>query len=297
MDYKEYERLFDECYEQGGFDDIYMVKKGDGYVYELYVDYKDDFHYLISEALSKVDDFTDADSIRDIVNQALYEAYEDYESDMLDDVQEAFENWLEENEIEYDSDDVRDCCMDCFYCSYDSVYKHAYNTEIPVDVILKGDDLYIYNDVTDGGFSNGGKADDFEGTSFEKFLNMSGHSLEEFKELEETGYDSAKPETFMESVVVDFRNCCFNTYNQITFLGGITLNDLLDKIGSQQPLIIKQDAICGLWDFYSGCGGLMIDLEGDFEIPFGEYEIKPDSKGGIDNTCGFVGEVWRGHIE
>ena len=276
MDYQEYERLFDECYEQGGFNSIYLEKQNDGYVYELFVDYNDDFTDLINKALAK-SDTTNADSIRDNVYQALYEAYEEYEGDMLDEVQDAFENWLSENDIEYDSDEVRDCVMDCFYCSYDSVNKHAYNTEIPVDVILKGDDLYIYNDVTDGGYSNGGKADDFEGTSFEKFLNMSGHSLEEFKELESTGYDSANPETFMESVVVDFRNCCFNTYNQITFLGGITLNDLLDKIESQQPLIVKKDTVCGLWDFYSGCGGLFIELEGDFEIPYGEYEVKPDS--------------------
>lgn len=299
MDYKEYERLFDECYERGGFDDCYLRKDSDGNIYyEIYVDYGDIEYFddLVNNALSKVSDITNIDSIRNSVNSYVYDAYENVESEKAGEVREAFESYLDENDIEYDDDEIRDIIYDLFYCSYESVYGYVYSVNIPIDVTLNGEDLYIEHRVVNG-FSEGGEIVEVEGTSFEKFLNMCGHSVEEFEELEATGYDSSKPETFMESVVVDFRNAYFPSLNQITFLGGISLEDLVNKIEGKQPLIVKKDAVCGLWDFNNGAGGLMVELENDLEIPFGEYNITPDSEGGIDNACGFVGEVWRGHIE
>lgn len=302
MEKNELKKLFDQAYKQGCFDEYYLSVDENGvYNYEPYIDYRDDFTGLVINAIGDKDIVSDFQEIQESIDYAVQDSYEDWEVEFTNYIFNSFCEFLDENGYEYDEEYVRDACYYLCYFNYDEIFKNCYNVNIPLNVIIKGEDLLSYNKVNERGFSEGpgleGDMEDWEKTSLANFMSLCGHSFGEFVDLLETGYDSANPETFIESVVVDFNNCVFPALTKVVALGGMTLNEIKDKIEKKEPVIIEKDAICGLWDFEQGTGGLFIEPDNDIEVPFGQYTIQTEKKGCIDETCGFVGGVWVGHLK
>lgn len=302
ISFDNFTRMFDEFVKGGNLKSEYLTFDGENsgtWVCDIYVDYNDDFSNIAKEAMIGKSIPEDITSVETEIQDSIYEIYEEYESDTYYNILNEFENYLSEQGIEYDEVELQEYIWDYVSFDYSSPLSSAMNTNIPVDVIINGEDLITYNKVK-GGYSEGPGIENIEEidkTSLANFLRLTGHTIQEFLDLLNTGYDSAHPTDLIESVVVDFNNCTFPAYLKFTILGGMTIKELSDKFHTKSPLVVKKDVVCGLWDFYQGSGGLFTELESDLEIPYGQFTIQPDSEGGIDSACGFVPEVWEGGLK
>ena len=80
-------------------------------------------------------------------------------------------------------------------------------------------------------------------------------------------YDENFTNKFFESVYDELNNCTSHM-NSLVFLKRMTLREYLNMMDSKEPVHINKDTRCGLFDKWSGAGGLLdIHLEKDIDIP------------------------------
>ena len=88
------------------------------------------------------------------------------------------------------------------------------------------------------------------------------------EELEKNLYKDEKfTNKFFESVYDELNNCTSHM-NCLVFLKRMTLREYLEMMDSKKQVHISKDTRCGLFDNWSGAGGLLdIHLEKDINIP------------------------------
>lgn len=117
------------------------------------------------------------------------------------------------------------------------------------------------------------------------------------EELEKNLYnDENFTNKFFESVYDELNNCTSHM-NSLVFLKKMTLREYLNFLDKKEPITIKKDICCGLFDKWSGAGGLLgIQLEKDMEIYANEiYSAKVDEsfKYNIHDVYGVTDGLWR----
>ena len=100
------------------------------------------------------------------------------------------------------------------------------------------------------------------------------------EELEKNLYKDEKfTNKFFESVYDELNNCTSHM-NCLVFLKRMTLREYLEMMDSKKPVHISKDTRCGLFDNWSGAGGLLdIHLEKDIDISREDiHEITDDGQ-------------------
>lgn len=100
------------------------------------------------------------------------------------------------------------------------------------------------------------------------------------EELEKNLYNDEKfTNRFFESLYDELNNCTSHM-NCLVFLKRMTLREYLEMMDSKEPVHISKDTRCGLFDNWSGAGGLLdIHLEKDIDISREDiHEITDDGQ-------------------
>ena len=108
---------------------------------------------------------------------------------------------------------------------------------------------------------------------------------------------------FLESLVRELENEA-SSINVLTFLCTMTLKQWIEvrEAGRRGALRIEKDAVCGLFDPWSGAGSTLdLELEHDVVLPIEMvHEITPDVclyRYGVDEVYGLVGKAWGAEVE
>ena len=108
---------------------------------------------------------------------------------------------------------------------------------------------------------------------------------------------------FLESLVREVENEA-GSINVLTFLCTMTLGQWIEvrEAGKKGALRIEKDAVCGLFDPWSGAGSVLdLELEHDVVLPIElVHEITPDVclyRYGVDEVYGLVGKAWGAEVE
>lgn len=113
--------------------------------------------------------------------------------------------------------------------------------------------------------------------------------------------------TFLESLVLEVENEA-SSINVLTFLCTMTVGQWIEvrenwiQAGRRGALRIEKDAVCGLFDPWSGAGSAMdLELEHDVVLPMElVHEITPDVclyRYGVNEVYGLVGKAWGAEVE
>ena len=109
--------------------------------------------------------------------------------------------------------------------------------------------------------------------------------------------------TFLRSLVREVENEA-SSINVLTFLCTMTLEQWIEvrEAGRRGALRIEKDAVCGLFDPWSGAGSTLdLELEHDVVLPIElVHEITPDvclCRYGVDEVYGLVGQAWGAEVE
>ena len=109
--------------------------------------------------------------------------------------------------------------------------------------------------------------------------------------------------TFLRSLVREVENEA-GSINVLTFLCTMTLGQWIEvrEAGKKGALRIEKDAVCGLFDPWSGAGSVLdLELEHDVVLPIElVHEITPDVclyRYGVDEVYGLVGKAWGAEVE
>ena len=109
--------------------------------------------------------------------------------------------------------------------------------------------------------------------------------------------------TFLRSLVREVENEA-SSINVLTFLCTMTLGQWIEvrEAGRRGALRIEKDAVCGLFDPWSGAGSVLdLELEHDVVLPIElVHEITPDAclyRYGVDEVYGLVGQAWGAEVE
>lgn len=280
----------------------YNTKTSDGYYYFEPYDDQDSWKYykeLAEEAFNSIDSANTItsdnykkvkDTIVDFVSDRIWEAFEIQESDLRDQIHSEFSSYLLRNfgddGVDFDDDVISDFIVDNVYLDYNDRIDSVLSSEIPLTVILNGDEVVIDEDK-----QNRLSIRDVETSSIGLLFDLTGHNLDDLNTLLSEGFDTAEPIDFTESVVVDINNFYGNN-GDIVFLGGMSLSDMFSKFENNEPLNVSKDSICGL-TYFGDNGGQYIELDTDLIVPFGDY-IFSNISDTIDSLCGYVPSVWEG---
>ena len=112
---------------------------------------------------------------------------------------------------------------------------------------------------------------------------------------------------FLESLVREVENEA-SSINVLTFLCTMTLGQWIEvrenwmQASRRGALRIEKDAVCGLFDPWSGAGSTLdLELEHDVVLPMElAHEITPDVclyRYGVDEVYGLVGKAWGAEVE
>ena len=112
---------------------------------------------------------------------------------------------------------------------------------------------------------------------------------------------------FLESLVREVENEA-SSINVLTFLSTMTLGQWIEarenwmQARHMGALRIEKDAVCGLFDPWSGAGSALdLELEHDVVLPIElVHEITPDAclyRYGVDEVYGLVGQAWGAEVE
>ena len=108
---------------------------------------------------------------------------------------------------------------------------------------------------------------------------------------------------FLESLVREVENEA-SSINVLTFLCTMTLKQWIEvrEAGRRGALRIEKDAVCGLFDPWSGAGSTMdLELEHDVVLPLElVHEITPDVclyRYGVNEVYGLVGKAWGAEVK
>src|SRR5690606_16102697 len=111
--------------------------------------------------------------------------------------------------------------------------------------------------------------------SIYRLLESQGYTIEEFLEANENETDN----TFLNSLVIEIANTT-TMCNSLVVVRKMSLSEFLDVLDKDSITITTKDKI-GLVDFVYGGGSIIeINLERDFEVKKGEFELIIDGNYG-----------------
>lgn len=291
--YKEVEKIVAKC------DSPYIRKDKEGhYYFDIYVERGDfdDFDETVAKIIRKKD-FKSKDDFIQHINEYIYEAYIEVESEYYSDICDFVEGSIDpELYAEYgeDFDYLRECVQDIVYSNYEDVFRHVYATSIRCYVALTNTNEEMNYDFYESVLENDMKYSDFNSLhNSNKFLCKSqGHTM---KELYDTLYKDKKSSSkFINSLIEEYANAYYG--GCFVFLFELDLEDYANIKYNKPKLMISKNTLCGLYDWVDGGGGTLdVELEKDLVVPSAVYEMFEEGEMGygIDETFGLTGNAWR----
>lgn len=291
--YQEVEKIVAKC------DSPYIRKDKEGhYYFDIYVNRGDfdDFDETVAKIVRKKD-FKSKDDFIQYINDYIYEAYIEVESEYYSDICDFVEGNIDpELYAEYgeDFDYLRECVQDIVYSNYEDVFRHVYATSIRCYVALTNTNEEMNYDFYESVLEGDMKYSDFNSLhNSNKFLCKSqGHTM---KELYDALYKDKKSSSkFINSLIEEYANAYYG--GCFVFLFELDLEDYANIKYNKPKLMISKNTLCGLFDWVDGGGGTLdVELEKDLVVPSAVYEMFEEGEVGygIDETFGLTGNAWR----
>ena len=235
-----------------------------------------------------------------------------------DDPREAFYDWLNdayEDEVDQAWFNLASKCADDLEIEHETAWEfltemvevrlpeqHFLDQEIHVDILVDTGDAnydFICNNIAPAWGGCDPDAAPAEASIF-WLAGQQGYCMERVTAAlkgEETR------SAFLESLVREVENEA-SSINVLTFLCTMTLKQWIEvrEAGRRGALRIEKDAVCGLFDPWSGAGSTLdLELEHDVVLPIElVHEITPDVclyRYGVDEVYGLVGRAWGAEVE
>ena len=235
-----------------------------------------------------------------------------------DDPREAFYDWLNdayEDEVDQAWFNLASKCADDLEIEHETAWEfltemvevrlpeeHFLKQEIHVDILVDTGDAnydFICNNIAPAWGGCDPDAAPAEASIF-WLAGQQGYCMERVTAAlkgEETR------SAFLESLVREVENEA-SSINVLTFLCTMTLKQWIEvrEAGRRGALRIEKDAVCGLFDPWSGAGSTLdLELEHDVVLPIElVHEITPDVclyRYGVDEVYGLVGRAWGAEVE
>lgn len=267
----------------------FIEENGEGFFeYDIYVDYHDEISDRDVKKISQADD----------KNEAFYETLDEYSLDSMD---YEFRNTMEVIEKYWDDefgdfDEYRDYIIDWVeqHVSFNFPYDHFLKQNVYVNVIVNtgdGNHDYTLNNFLSYNAREDEEID--EESSILWLVKQQGYSKEQLINTETNGdYLNSQ---FLKSVVQELHNVTTHM-NALAFFVKMSLKDFIEFSNNENPLTLKSNSACGLYDCWSGAGSvLQIALENDVVVPVEYIEAHIDgTRGyGIDEIYGMSGGFWK----
>ena len=239
-----------------------------------------------------------------------------------DDPREAFYDWLNdayEDEVDQAWFNLASECSDDLEIEHETAWEfltervevrlpeqHFLDQEIHVDILVDtGDGNYdfICNNIAPAW----GGCDPDEAHAEASIFWLAGQQGYCMERVTAALKGEETESTFLESLVREVENEA-SSINVLTFLCTMTLGQWIEvrenwmQASRRGALRIEKDAVCGLFDPWSGAGSVLdLELEHDVVLPIElVHEITPDAclcRYGVDEVYGLVGTAWGAEVE
>ena len=235
-----------------------------------------------------------------------------------DDPREAFYDWLNdayEDEVDQAWFNLASKCADDLEIEHETAWEfltemvevrlpeqHFLDQEIRVDILVDTGDAnydFICNNIAPAW----GGCDPDEAHVEASIFWLAGQQGYCMERVTAALKGEETESTFLESLVREVENEA-SSINVLTFLSTMTLEQWIEvrEAGRRGALRIEKDAVCGLFDPWSGAGSAMdLELEHDVVLPIElVHEITPDVclyRYGVDEVYGLVGQAWGAEVE
>lgn len=243
-----------------------------------------EFLEFVKAELVKDKDADPIELLKDRLNKHFFAVYSDWESEI---VHESAVKLSKMFNMSFD--DAVDVICENTNISYpiNACLKDTYKTVIVLDT---GDSDYDFT------LNQESIEDISDDASLVWLAEQNGYSKDEFVYCMEHINEISKEEhSFIHSVYRELKNTS-TKMNGVTFLGEMSLSDLAKA--QKEGVTIPKRTTCGLFDGWNGAGSLFeINLQKDIVIPKDViFSVLPDCSYcfnyGVDNTYGFIDEVW-----
>lgn len=266
------------------------VEEENGCFYtELFVDYRDELDKRDLQAIADSDDPREAfydwlnDAYEDEVDQAWFNLASKCSDDLEIEHEAAWEFLTEMVEVRLPE-------------------QHFLDQEIHVDILVDTGDAnydFICNNIAPAW----GGCDPDEAHAEASIFWLAGQQgyCKDYVIAALKGEETRS--AFLESLVRELENEA-SSINVLTFLCTMTLKQWIEvrEAGRRGALRIEKDAVCGLFDPWSGAGSTLdLELEHDVLLPIElAHEITPDVclyRYGADEVYGLVRQAWGAEVE
>lgn len=270
-----------------------VEEEGGCFYTELFADYRDEMDKSELQAIADSDDPREAfwDWLDNAYNEAVDQAWFDLASQCSDDLgiehETAWEFLTEMVEVRLPE-------------------QHFLDQEIRVDILVDTGDAnydFICNNIAPAW----GGCDPDEAYAEASIFWLAGQQgyCKDYVIAALKGEETRS--AFLESLVREVENEA-SSINVLTFLCTMTLGQWIEvreiwmQAKHRGALRIEKDAVCGLFDPWSGAGSTLdLELERDVVLPIElAHEITPDVclyRYGVDEVYGLVGKAWGAEVE
>lgn len=270
------------------------VRETNGNFYiDIYADYRDELGKRDLQAIADSDDPREAfwdwlnDAYEDEVDQAWFNLASECAEDMETEHETAWEFLTEMVEVRLPE-------------------QHFLDQEIHMDILVDTGDAnydFICNNIAPAWGGCDPDEANVEASIF-WLAGQQGYCKERVAAALEGEETESK---FLKSLVREVENEA-SGINVLTFLCTMTLGQWIEvrenwmRTRHKGALRIEKDAVCGLFDPWSGAGSAMdLELEHDVVLPMElVHEITPDVclyRYGVDEVYGLVGKAWGAEVE
>ena len=239
-----------------------------------------------------------------------------------DDPREAFYDWLNdayEDEVDQAWFNLASKCADDLEIEHETAWEfltemvevrlpeqHFLDQEIHVDILVDTGDAnydFICNNIAPAW----GGCDPDEAHAEASIFWLAGQQGYCMERVTAALKGEETESTFLKSLIQEVENEA-SSINVLTFLCTMTLGQWIEvrenwmQARHMGALRIEKDAVCGLFDPWSGAGSTLdLELEHDVLLPIElVHEITPDAclyRYGVDEVYGLVGQAWGAEVE
>ena len=292
-----------------------ISERDDGcFVYEMYADYRDEMSGETAAEILKSED--PMQKLEEKLDEWYFESQWEYESELLNKIDEHLQESLTEEEYsELQDDEIREYMRDCIFFDYPR--DHFLKQEFLVDIMMDtgdGNYDYVLNSVYPCWY---GRQEDYhdDKAAIVWLAKQQGYKKREFRKAMNDG-DIANPKGFLQSMRQELANLPSHM-STLTFLVKMTLRDLIqlnelirlqDRNGhyydaTKNPycgyIILDKDTETGLYDPWQGRGSVFeIELEKDVRIPICFIRSALPDGGvkheySVSEVYGMCGSAWK----
>ena len=268
-------------------------EEGGCFYTELFADYRDELGKRDLQAIAGSDDPREAfydwlnDAYEDEVDQAWFNLASECAEDLEIEHETAWEFLTERVEVRLPE-------------------EHFLDQEIHVDILVDTGDAnydFICNNIAPAW----GGCDPDKAHAEASIFWLAGQQGYGREQVAAALKGEETESTFLKSLVREVENEA-SSINVLTFLCTMTLGQWIEvrenwmQASRRGALRIEKDAVCGLFDPWSGAGSTMdLELEHDVLLPMElVHEITPDVclyRYGVDEVYGLVGQARGGEVE